>query len=59
MATVALLIVLALLFGGVGLLIEGLRFALIIALALLVVGAVAGFRGRGLGFRSGRASTAP
>ncbi len=61
MAAVAVLIVLALLFGGVGLLMEGLRWALIIALVLLVAGAVTGYRGRGrgFGFRSGRASTAP
>ena len=37
---------LALLFGGLGLFIEGLKWALIIALALLVVGAFTGYRGR-------------
>jgi hypothetical protein len=46
MGVVALLIALALLAGGVGLLIEGLRWALIIA-AVLVLGAGL------LGFRSG------
>ena len=46
MATVAILIVLALLFGGVGLLIEGLRWALIIGVALLLLGAFAGLRAR-------------
>ena len=46
MAAVALIIVLALLFGGVGLLVEGLWWALIIAVALLLLGAVAGIRGR-------------
>ena len=53
MATVAILIVLALLFGGVGLLIEGLRWALIIGVALLLVGAFAGLRARA-GARIGR-----
>ena len=46
MATVAILIVLALLFGGVGLLIEGLRWALIIGVALLLLGAFTGLRAR-------------
>ncbi len=46
MGIVAVIILLALLFAGVGLLLEGLRWALIIALVLLAVGAVAGFRGR-------------
>lgn len=36
------LIVLALILGGVGLLVEGLKWVLIIALVLLVVGAVLG-----------------
>jgi hypothetical protein len=53
MATVAILIVLALLFGGVGLLIEGLRWALIIGVALLLLGAFAGLRARS-GARIGR-----
>jgi CHASE2 domain-containing sensor protein len=46
MGLVVLLLVLALLFGGVGLFVEGLKWALIIALALLVVGALTGYRGR-------------
>ncbi|HWI05752.1 MAG TPA: hypothetical protein VNT52_18240 [Acidimicrobiales bacterium] len=46
MGLVVLLLVLALIFGGVGLFIEGLKWALIIALALLVVGAFTGYRGR-------------
>jgi len=46
MVTVAILVVLALLFGGAGLLIEGLRWALIIGVVLLLVGAVTGFRAR-------------
>ncbi|HUG83175.1 MAG TPA: hypothetical protein VMM13_01355 [Euzebya sp.] len=47
MGLVILLIVLAVIFGGVGLLIEGLQWALIIALILLVAGAISGFMGRG------------
>lgn len=46
MGLVLLLIVLALLFGGLGLFVEGLKWALIIALALLLVGAFTGYRGR-------------
>lgn len=46
MGVVLLLLLLALLFGGLGLFIEGLKWALIIALVLVVVGAVTGFRGR-------------
>jgi hypothetical protein len=46
MGLVVLLLVLALLFGGLGLFMEGLKWALIIALALLVVGAFTGYRGR-------------
>ena len=46
MGLVILLLALALLFGGLGLFIEGLKWVLIIALALLVVGAVTGYRGR-------------
>lgn len=41
-----LLLILALLLGGVGLFVEALRWALIIALVLLIVGAITGFRGR-------------
>ncbi len=47
MAIVAVLILLALLFGGIGLLIEGLWWAFVIGLALLVVGAIVGLGGRG------------
>lgn len=47
MAIVVALIVLALILGGVGLLIEGLWWALIIGLVLLAVGAIAGFGRRG------------
>lgn len=39
---VALLLVLALIFGGVGLFVEGLKWALIVALALIVASAVVG-----------------
>ncbi len=46
MTLVVLLLVLALLFGGVGLFVEGLKWALIIALVLLVAGALTGYRGR-------------
>ncbi|HET7653350.1 MAG TPA: hypothetical protein VFK42_09955 [Acidimicrobiales bacterium] len=46
MGLVVLLLLLALLFGGLGLFVEGLKWALIIALVLLVVGAVTGYRGR-------------
>jgi hypothetical protein len=42
-----ILILLALLLGGVGLFVEALRWLLIIALVLLLVGAVTGFVGRG------------
>jgi hypothetical protein len=41
-----LLLILALLLGGVGLFVEALRWVLIIALVLLIVGAVTGARGR-------------
>ncbi len=48
MGLVVLLLILALLFGGVGLFVEGLKWLLIIALVLLLVGAVTGSRfGRG------------
>lgn len=46
MGLVVLLLLLALLFGGVGLFVEGLKWALVIALVLLIVGAVTGARGR-------------
>ena len=41
-----ILLILALLVGGVGLFVEALRWILIIALVLLLVGAVTGWRGR-------------
>ena len=44
MGLVVLLLLLALLFGGVGLFVEGLKWLLIIALVLLVVSAFSGFR---------------
>jgi hypothetical protein len=46
MGLVILLIVLALIFGGVGIAVEALRWLLIIALILFIVGAVTGARGR-------------
>ena len=46
MGIVVLLVVLALLFGGAGLALEGLKWLLIIALVLLVAGAFTGYRGR-------------
>lgn len=47
MGWVVLLLVLALMFGGVGLFVEGLKWALVIALALFIAGGLAGYRGRG------------
>lgn len=47
MGLVVLLLILALLFGGLGLFVEGLKWALIIALVLLVVSFFTGYRGRG------------
>lgn len=44
---VVLLIIAALVFGGIGLIVEAAAWALIIALVLLVAGAIAGFAGRG------------
>ena len=41
-----LLLILALVVGGVGLFVEALRWVLIIALVLLILGAVTGARGR-------------
>lgn len=41
-----LIILLALVLGGVGLFVEALRWVLIIALILLVIGAFTGYRGR-------------
>ena len=47
MTIVIILIILALIFGGIGLLVEGLFWLLIISLVLLVAGAVTGSRARG------------
>ena len=49
MGLVVLLLLLALLFGGVGLFVEGLKWALIIALAFVIAGAFTGttYRRRG------------
>ena len=46
MSAVLLLIILALLLGGVGLAVEALRWLLIIALVLFVVSVFTGYRGR-------------
>ncbi|MFZ6005623.1 MAG: hypothetical protein ACOYXM_16995 [Actinomycetota bacterium] len=46
MGLVVALLILALLFGGVGLFVEGLKWALIVALVLLVAGALTGTRSR-------------
>jgi len=46
MGIALLILLLALLLGGVGLFVEALRWVLIIALVLLVVSAITGFRGR-------------
>lgn len=46
MGLVLLLLILALLFGGAGLFVEGLKWLLIIALVLLIAGAFTGYRGR-------------
>jgi len=45
MGIVVVLIVLALIFGGLGLFMEGLKWLLIIALVLFVVSALMGFKG--------------
>ncbi len=46
MGLVVLLLILALLIGGVGLFVEGLKWLLIIALVLFVVSLFTGWRGR-------------
>ncbi len=46
MGLVLLLLILALLFGGVGLFVQGLKWLLIIAVILLIAGAITGSRGR-------------
>lgn len=47
MGIVVVLLVLALIFGGIGLFVEGLKWLLIIAVVLFVVSFFTGFRGRG------------
>lgn len=47
MGLVLLLLLLALVFGGVGLFVEALQWFLVIALILLIAGAFFGYRGRG------------
>ena len=47
MAIVVILLLLALLIGGIGLFVEGLKWLLIIALVLLLISVVSGFLGRG------------
>jgi hypothetical protein len=49
MGLVLLLLLLALLFGGLGLFVEGLKWLLIIALVLLVVGLFTGYSSRSRG----------
>lgn len=46
MGIIVVLIILALIFGGIGFLIEGLLWLLVIAAVLLVAGAIAGARFR-------------
>ena len=46
MGLALLILILALLLGGVGLFVEALRWVLIIAIALLILSAITGFRGR-------------
>ncbi|HVL91860.1 MAG TPA: hypothetical protein VM264_00790 [Acidimicrobiales bacterium] len=46
MGVVLLLVLLALLLGGIGLAVEALKWLLVIALVLLVVGAFSGYRVR-------------
>lgn len=46
-ALIVILLLAALIFGGIGLFVEAAAWALIIALVLLVAGAITGFMGRG------------
>ncbi len=46
MGVALLILLLALLLGGIGLFVEALRWLLIIAIVLLIVGAFTGYRGR-------------
>jgi hypothetical protein len=45
---VVVILLLALLFGGIGLFVEGLKWALVIALVLVIVGALTGARSRAI-----------
>lgn len=47
MGLVVVILLLALLFGGIGLFVEGLKWALIIGVVLLAVGAMSGYSYRG------------
>jgi hypothetical protein len=47
MTLLIILLILALIFGGIGLLVEAAAWALIIAVVLLIAGVIAGFVGRG------------
>jgi len=47
MQVAIVLLLLALLLGGVGLFVEALRWVLIVALVLFLLGAFSGYRGRG------------
>ena len=49
MGIALLILLLALLIGGLGLFVEALRWVLIIAVVLLIVSAFTGFRGRSRG----------
>lgn len=55
MGIILLLVILALVFGGVGLLVEGLFWLLIISVALFIIGGIMGFTksrgGRGSAMR--------
>jgi hypothetical protein len=51
MVLIALLLILALILGGVGLFVEALWWVIVIAVVLLIVSAVLGF-GRGRGSRT-------
>jgi hypothetical protein len=47
MGVALLIVLLALLLGGVGLAVEALRWLIIVGIVLLLVGAFTGWRGRG------------
>jgi len=49
MGIALLILLLALLLGGVGLFVEALRWVLIIAVVLLILSVITGVRGRGAG----------